>query len=126
MGGIFEPIWTMIVVLNSTLVTSMGSYDAAVATGSMGVFGKPFFDSFMYVGGSGATLGLLIATFIFSKRRDLKEIAKYATPPGIFQINEPTIFGYPIILNPVYFAPFILAPIANLMTAYIFSPAVLN
>jgi PTS system cellobiose-specific IIC component len=92
-------------------------YPNAVNTGSLGIFTKPFFDSYMYIGGSGATLGLLVATFAVSKRRDLKEIAKYATPAGVFQINEPTIFGYPLILNPVYVTPFIIAPIANLMVA---------
>lgn len=125
MAGIFEPIWWMILGINTALVTSMG-YDAAVATGNMGVFTKPFFDSYMYVGGSGATLGLLLLTLSFSKRRELKEVAKYATPAGVFQINEPTIFGYPLILNPVYVIPFIITPIVNLFIGWIFSPDVLN
>ncbi|ATZ18914.1 PTS system, cellobiose-specific IIC component [Williamsoniiplasma somnilux] len=125
MAGIFEPIFWMVLGINTALVTSLG-YDAAVATQSMGVFTKPFFDAYMYVGGSGATLGLLLMTLSFSKRKDLKEIAKYSTPAGVFQINEPTIFGFPLILNPVYVVPFILVPIINLFVGWIFSPDVLN
>ncbi|WP_051418397.1 PTS sugar transporter subunit IIC [Mesoplasma seiffertii] len=126
MAGIFEPIFWMVLGINSAIVAQAGSYEIAAATGSMGVFTKPFFDAYMYVGGSGATLGLLTMTLAFSKRQELKEVAKYATPAGVFQINEPAIFGYPIILNPVYAIPFIFAPIANLMVGWIFSPAVLG
>ncbi|AKU79541.1 PTS sugar transporter subunit IIC [Spiroplasma turonicum] len=125
MGGIFEPIFLMVLAINTALVTSLG-YEAAAASGSMGVFTKPFFDGYAYVGGSGATLGLLIMTFCFSKRRDLKEIAKYSTPAGVFQINEPVIFGYPIVLNAVYMVPFVFTPVLNLIVGYIFSPAVLG
>ncbi|WP_100254607.1 PTS transporter subunit EIIC [Spiroplasma clarkii] len=125
MAGIFEPIFWMILGINTALVSNLG-YTAAVATGEMGVFTKPFFDSYMYVGGSGATLGLLVMTLAFSKRRELKEVAKYSTPAGIFQINEPVIFGYPIVLNPVYAVPFIFAPIINLVIGWLFSPAVLG
>ncbi|ASP28069.1 PTS system, cellobiose-specific IIC component [Spiroplasma corruscae] len=123
MGGIFEPIFLMVLGINSALVSSLG-YEAAAASGSMGVFAKPFFDGYAYVGGSGATLGLLIMTFCLSKRRELKEIAKYSTPAGIFQINEPVIFGYPMVLNVVYVVPFIFTPVLNLIIGYLFSPAV--
>ncbi|KAF5279606.1 hypothetical protein FQR65_LT15354 [Abscondita terminalis] len=100
--------------INTALVNSLG-YDAAAATGDMGVFTKPFFDSYMYVGGSGSTLGLLIMTLAVSKRRELKEVSKYAAPAGVFQINEPVIFGYPMVLNGMYAIPFIFAPILNLL-----------
>ncbi|WP_051418396.1 PTS sugar transporter subunit IIC [Mesoplasma seiffertii] len=126
MAGVFEPIFLMVLGINMAIIAETGSYEVAAATGSMGVFTKPFFDAYMYVGGSGSTLGLLTMTLVFSKRQELKEVAKYATPAGVFQINEPAIFGYPIILNPVYAIPFIFAPIANLMVGWIFSPAVLG
>lgn len=125
MAGIFEPIFWMILGINTSLVSSLG-YQNAVDSGGMGVFTKPFFDSYMYVGGSGATLGLLVMTLAISKRRELKEVAKYATPAGVFQINEPVIFGYPLVLNPVYAIPFIFTPIINLVIGWLFSPAVLN
>ncbi len=58
--------------------------------------------------GSGATLGLIIAIFLASRRADYRQVAKLALPSGIFQINEPILFGLPIIMNPVMFIPFIL------------------
>ncbi|WP_283272546.1 PTS transporter subunit EIIC [Spiroplasma sp. SV19] len=60
-----------------------------------------------YVGGTGATLGFLIGIFIFSKVKVHREIAKLAIVPGIFGINEPVNFGVPIVLNPIYFIPYV-------------------
>ncbi|OTE88657.1 PTS cellobiose transporter subunit IIC, partial [Escherichia coli] len=58
-------------------------------------------DMFANMGGTGMTLGLIIAIFIASKRPEQREIAKMSLVPGIFQINEPMIFGLPIVLNPI-------------------------
>ncbi len=52
-------------------------------------------DSFIFLGGSGATLGLILAIFIASRRADYRQVAKLALPSGIFQINEPILFGLP-------------------------------
>ncbi len=52
-------------------------------------------------------MGLIIAVFIVSRRADHRQVAKLALPSGIFQINEPILFGLPIIMNPVMFIPFI-------------------
>jgi PTS system, lactose/cellobiose family IIC component len=71
----------------------------------------PFWDVYMSFGGSGCTLGLLIAIFLIGKRDDMKQIAKLSTPPGIFNINEPVTFGMPIMLNPVLAIPFIITPL---------------
>lgn len=64
--------------------------------------------SFVVVGGGGITLSLLIAIFIFSKREDHKSIAKFSLIPGICGINEPVVFGLPLVLNPIFAIPFIL------------------
>ena len=69
------------------------------------------FDAFTMMGGSGLTLGLIIAILFFSKREDSKTIAKIAGPMGVFNINEPVIFGMPIVLNPIYFIPWIIVPV---------------
>src|SRR5699024_7054475 len=65
-----------------------------------------FWDMYMSMGGSGVTIGLLIAIFIVSKRADFKEIGKLSVGPGIFNINEPLIFGLPVMLNPIMAIPF--------------------
>lgn len=85
------------------------------------VWTRGSFDAYTMAGGSGCTLALLIAIFIFSKRDDQKAIAKLSAPMGIFQINEPVIFGIPIVLNPIYFIPWLIAaPICSVI-AYAFT-----
>ena len=69
---------------------------------------RGFWTSFVFVGGGGITLSLLIAIFIFSKREDHKSIAKFSLIPGICGINEPVVFGLPLVLNPIFAIPFIL------------------
>ncbi len=78
-------------------------------------------DAFAQMGGSGITLGLLIAIFIFSKRDDSRTVAKLSAPMGIFNINEPIIFGMPIVLNPVYLIPWLIVPPICGMIAYGFT-----
>lgn len=53
----------------------------------------PFWDVYMSIGGSGLTIGLLIAVMIATRRKEMKEIAKLSIGPGLFNINEPVIFG---------------------------------
>lgn len=79
----------------------------------------PFWDVYMNMGGSGVTLGLLIAIFIASKRAEMRSIGKLAIGPGIFNINEPVIFGLPVMLNPVMAIPFILTPLVTGTIGYI-------
>lgn len=71
----------------------------------------PFWDVYMSIGGSGLTIGLLIAVMIATKRKEMKEIAKLSIGPGLFNINEPVIFGMPIMLNPILAIPFIITPL---------------
>jgi PTS system cellobiose-specific IIC component len=74
------------------------------------VITSAFFDSFFYMGGAGATICLLIAIFIAGKREENRSIAKLGIGPGIFNINEPVLFGVPMVLNPIYVIPFVLTP----------------
>ncbi|WP_025409044.1 PTS cellobiose transporter subunit IIC [Borrelia coriaceae] len=76
-----------------------------------------FLGVFAHIGGSGATLGLAIA-MIMSKIQHLRNIGKIALAPSIFNINEPIIFGAPIVLNPILGIPFILVPLINTIIAY--------
>ena len=104
-SGIMTP-WAL---ENVALYTEYGSVDAALAAGkTFHAWAKPVLDSYIFLGGTGATLGLIIAIFIASRRADHRQVAKLALPSGIFQINEPMMFGLPIIMNPVMFIPFIL------------------
>lgn len=89
----------------------------AVSSGQYNVVAGPFLDAFVYLGGPGTTLGLLIAMFVFAKKK--RTLVGFGLPLGVFQINEPVLFGIPIILNPVYFIPFILAPVILAAISYL-------
>jgi PTS system cellobiose-specific IIC component len=67
-------------------------------------------NTFALIGGSGCTLMLLADTFLFSKNKASKDIAKLALLPGIFNINEPVIYGYPVVYNLPLMIPFVLVP----------------
>lgn len=77
------------------------------------VITMPFWDMYMSFGGSGCTLGLLIAILLISKRDDMRAITKLSLPCAIFNINEPVIFGMPIMLNPILAIPFIITPLVT-------------
>ena len=64
-------------------------------------------------------MGLVIAIFVFSKKEDLRAVAKVGGPAMIFNIQEPLAFGLPIVLNPMLFIPYILAPIANTIIGWL-------
>lgn len=76
------------------------------------------FDAYVWMGGSGGTIVLIIAILLFSKRADQLTVAKLSLAPGIFNINEPAMFGLPIVLNAIYFIPFLLAPCVMVTIAY--------
>lgn len=76
-----------------------------------------FMGAFVFIGGSGATLSLVIALLMFSKQRSLKLIALASIPIGMLNINEILLFGLPIIFNPRLFFPFLLAPVVNVVVS---------
>lgn len=67
-----------------------------------------FWLSFTVFGGSGIAFALLLDVLLFGKKPADREICKLSLIPGIFGISEPVMFGIPIVLNPLYFVPFIL------------------
>lgn len=109
--------------LNTMYKTALLDNVNAVAQGKEPIYAltRNFVDVYAQPGGSGGTLALIIAIFIFSKRQEAKELAKIAIAPGIFQINEPVIFGLPIVLNATYFVPFIITPPICLAIAWVFT-----
>lgn len=77
------------------------------------VYTQPFIDIFTTYGGGGSTLSLLIVMLFVCRSKRIKELAKLAIVPGIFGINEPIIFGLPVVLNPIIAIPFIIVPTLN-------------
>lgn len=86
------------------------------------IFTTPFINNFVYIGGAGATIGLVISLAWVAKRKKASKQSKVLTPltliPGFFNINEPTMFGVPVVMNPLLICPFIIAPIFNLIISY--------
>ncbi|PRR80296.1 PTS sugar transporter subunit IIC [Clostridium vincentii] len=77
-----------------------------------------FAQVFMEYTGSGTTIGLIVAIFIFSKRADNKAVAKLSLSPALFNINETVTFGIPIVMNPILAIPFIITPLVSGAIAY--------
>ncbi len=70
------------------------------------------------IGGAGAGIGLAILMFFRSKSEQYKSLGKATLPSSTFSVSEPMIFGFPIILNPIMFIPFILTPIVIVSLGY--------
>ena len=82
-------------------------------------FPETFFSLYVNIGGSGSTLGLLLAILVVRQGTESRRLAKYALVPSLFNINELIIFGLPIIFNPVYLIPFLLAPLLQIALGYV-------
>ncbi|WP_210617532.1 PTS cellobiose transporter subunit IIC [Mammaliicoccus lentus] len=81
-------------------------------------FAGEFQNTFVIIGGSGATLGLCLFIALLAKSEQLKVLGKASLVPGIFNINEPLVFGLPIVYNPFLAIPFFLAPMVSASIGY--------
>ncbi|ERI94881.1 putative PTS system, cellobiose-specific IIC component [Clostridiales bacterium oral taxon 876 str. F0540] len=108
-GSIVRPVWLVLLDANT----------AAVAAGQPlpNIAPEPFFQWFIWIGGAGATLSLAIL-MCFSKSEYLKRVGRFSIIPGIFNINEPLIFGTPLVMNPILAIPFIIGPVVAAIIAY--------
>ncbi|GCF94361.1 permease IIC component [Enterococcus florum] len=107
-------------LLDPFLIQNMQENMSAYADGTPipHIINMAFKDTFAVMGGSGNTIALLLAIFIFSRRKDYKDFAKLSVTPAFFNISEPIIFGLPIVFNLSLIIPFVLAPIFSLTVAY--------
>ncbi|WP_047790913.1 PTS transporter subunit EIIC [Spiroplasma eriocheiris] len=76
------------------------------------------FYNYVTTGGAGSTLIIICIMAVFARSEKVKTICRIAIIPGIFNINEPFLFGIPIVLNPMMWIPLILAPLASALIAY--------
>lgn len=102
-GTIARPLWLVLLDENTAAYAAGGAIENIAA--------EPFYQWFVNIGGSGGTIGLAILLAFFSKSAYLKSLGKTSFVPALFNINEPIIFGTPIVLNPVIMIPFIVAPL---------------
>lgn len=83
------------------------------------IFTKTFFDTMVLLGGCGSLLCLVIAIFLSEKRTNVRKLAKIASIPALFNINEMLVFGIPIVFNYIMFVPFVITPIILTITSYV-------
>ena len=113
MGPVIRPFW------ESSIAENMDAFSNHVAATDMpNIFTEMFLQWFVWIGGAGATLAL-VCLFLTSKSVYLKELGKIGFLPGLFNINEPIIFGAPIVMNPTLTIPFILSPLVMTVIAYL-------
>lgn len=103
MNSVMDPIWNTLAIEN---------LDAYTATGEVPhIISKPFMEVFTVgMGGTGMTLAVVVAILVFMKSKQMKQVAKLGAGPGLFNVNEPIIFGLPIVMNPMILVPWVLAP----------------
>lgn len=95
---------------------------AALAAGDPAPYliNKPFMTAFVHLGGAGATIGLIIAIFLVGRQvKSMKTVTELSAPASLFNINEPMIFGFPIVLNPILFIPYVFGPVILCVVAYL-------
>ncbi|MCD7995453.1 MAG: PTS cellobiose transporter subunit IIC [Clostridia bacterium] len=107
-------------VFNPILQTLSADNLAAFQAGQPlpNIISQQFQDLFATFGGCGSTLSLLIAMLLFCHSKRIKELGKLALIPGFFSINEPIVFGLPIVLNPMILISFMLVPTINIVISY--------
>lgn len=109
--GVREAIFTPLLLENTEAYLNGKTPPNIANMVSLQMFGE--------LGGSGVTLGLVIAILIFGKREDNRTIASLSLVPGIFNINETVTFGIPLVLNPILGIPFVIAPLVTQAIGYI-------
>ena len=109
-NGIVRPFWLENQIQNIEAVKA--------GTELPHIITEQFFDM-IWMGGAGATLSLLIAILLFARSKHIKTIGQISVAPGIFNINEPILFGLPIILNPIMLIPFNIIPLVMVTVQYI-------
>jgi PTS system cellobiose-specific IIC component len=128
-GGIMTGVWTANYLDNEEifqkLIAEYGSAAAAKPHFTLAehpelhVVTQQFYDNMITITGSGCTIGIVLYCMFLAKSEQYKALGRIAIGPAIFNINEPIIFGIPIVMNPVMVIPFIVSPLFNVAIEYL-------
>jgi len=103
-NSVLDPIWNTLMLENLEAFRN-GEELPHIIT-------KAFMETFTVgIGGSGMTLAVVLIMMFFMKKKQYKDIGRLGVAPGIFNVNEPVIFGLPIVLNAAILIPWVLAPL---------------
>ena len=110
-NSVLDPVWNTL---------SLENFEAFQAGKELpNIITKQFMETYTVgLGGTGMTLAVAFALLFVVKSRQLKELGKLAGPAAIFNVNEPIIFGLPIVMNPLIFIPWMLAPVVVVIFTY--------
>lgn len=112
-GSIARPLWLTLLEQNANAVAA-----GAAGTALPAISAEPFYQWFIWIGGSGCTIGLALLLVTVCRSKYLKDLGRLAVVPAIFNINEPLIFGTPIVLNLTLAFPFIFTPMICAVIAW--------
>ncbi|ERT12849.1 PTS sugar transporter subunit IIC [Photorhabdus temperata] len=106
---LLSPIFMANIATNATLM-AQGAAATQILT-------DPYWSFYICLGGSGSTLALAIL-YLRSRSIHLRTIGKLSAVPAIFNINEPLLFGSPIVMNPTLLIPLLVVPLVNAVLSY--------
>lgn len=112
-GAVVRPMWLIMLDENAKALV-----DGTAATKLPYIAPEQFYQWTVTIGGAGATIVVSVLFLFFCKSKFLKEVGRFSIIPGIFNINEPMIFGAPMMLNPYMFIPFNLVPLVLTIVSY--------
>ncbi|NHB91362.1 PTS sugar transporter subunit IIC [Photorhabdus cinerea] len=107
--GLLSPIFMANIATNAALM--------AQGVAATQILTDPYWAFYVCIGGSGSTLVLAIL-YLRSRSIHLRTIGKLSVVPAIFNINEPLLFGSPIVMNPSLLIPLLIVPLVNAVLSY--------
>lgn len=111
---IVDGIMTSILTSNSLANQAILDAGRELTIGNGGyIVTQQFFHLFLNVTGTGITIGLVVYIWLFARSAQLKSLGKLSIGPALFNINEPIIFGVPLVMNPFMAIPFICMPLIS-------------
>lgn len=113
-GSVVRPLWLIMLDDNVNAIASGTSQ-----TQLPYIAPEPFFQWTVTIGGAGTTIVVSFLFLFMCKSKFLKEVGRFTMVPSIFNINEPMIFGAPMMLNPYMFIPFNLVPLVLTTISYL-------
>lgn len=111
-NSVMDPIW------NTLMLDNLEAYKAGKDLPH--IITKPFMETFTVgLGGSGMTLAVILLMAFIMKKKQYRDVGRLALAPGLFNVNEPVIFGMPIVLNATIFIPWLVAPLVVTILNYL-------
>jgi len=115
-NGILGSLWQANALANQAILDQ--GLELTIENGGR-IVTNQFIDQFTTVTGTGLTLGLVVYLIFFAKSQQSKQLGRLGGVSGLFNINEPILFGTPIVMNPFLVIPFILMPVFSGVLLYL-------